>query len=86
MPNSKDDASEAQLKKLQRDKDGKKAMAEYQAASTATRTKTAKLKALRLARDAELAAVSVSNPAPENTGGGRPKVSAAAEPKIRGRS
>ncbi len=42
--------------KLQREQDGKKAMAEYEAAGIATRAKTEKLKALRLARDAELAA------------------------------
>jgi len=46
----------AQFKKTQREQDGKKAMAEYEADGIAMRAKTAKLKALRLAREAELAA------------------------------
>jgi hypothetical protein len=44
----------AQFKKLQHAADGKKAMAEYEAEGIATRAKTEKLRALRLARDAEL--------------------------------
>jgi hypothetical protein len=47
---SKDDAK-AQLKKLQRAEDGKKAMSEYEAEGVAMRAKTARLRALRLARD-----------------------------------
>jgi hypothetical protein len=39
----------------QRAEDGKKAMAEYEAAAIATRAKTEKLRALRLAREAEAA-------------------------------
>jgi hypothetical protein len=46
----------AQFKKAQREQDGKKAMAEYEAEGLALRAKTAKLRALRLARDAEQAA------------------------------
>lgn len=49
--------------KLQREQDGKKAMAEYEAAGIASRAKTAKLKAMRLARDAELAAAEAAAPA-----------------------
>jgi hypothetical protein len=41
-------------KKEQRERDGHKAMAEYEAEQRATREKTAKLRALRLARDAAL--------------------------------
>ena len=41
-------------KKEQRDRDGQKAMAEYEAEQRAVREKTAKLRALRLARDAAL--------------------------------
>lgn len=53
---SKIDTANAQFKKAQREQDGKKAMAEYEAAGIAMRAKTEKLRALRLARDAELAA------------------------------
>jgi hypothetical protein len=55
--------AEAQFKKGLREQDGKKAIAEYEAAGIAMRAKTAKLKALRLARDAELAAAVVAKPA-----------------------
>jgi len=47
--------SEAQLKKLQRAEDGRKAMAEYEAEQAAIRAKTERLRTLRLAREAELA-------------------------------
>jgi hypothetical protein len=43
---------EGQIAKAQRAADGKKAMAEYEAAAEAMRAKTEKLRALRLARDA----------------------------------
>jgi hypothetical protein len=49
---SKKDEAQEQFKKLQRVEDGKKAMAEYEAEAAATRVKTARLRALRLARDA----------------------------------
>ena len=52
---SKDDAQK-QFSKLQRAEDGKRAMAEYEAEAAAMRAKTAQLRALRLARDAEIAA------------------------------
>jgi hypothetical protein len=54
--NAKIATAEAQFKKAQHEQDGKKAMIEYEAVGIAMRAKTAKLKALRLARDAELAA------------------------------
>ena len=55
---SKKDQADAQFKKLQRAEDGKKAMSEYESELAAIRTKTARLRALRLARDAaELAVV-----------------------------
>ena len=47
--------SDAQLKKLQRAEDGRKAMAEYEAEQAAVRAKTERLRALRLAREAEQA-------------------------------
>jgi hypothetical protein len=59
--NSKKNAANVQFNKLQRAEDGKRAMVEYEAAAAANRAKTARLKALRLARDAEIAA----NPEPE---------------------
>jgi hypothetical protein len=60
--NSKIDTAEAQFKKAQREQDGKQATAEYEAMGIATRAKTAKLKALRLARDAELAVAADAKP------------------------
>lgn len=59
---SKTAVADAQFKKAQRDQDGKKAMAEYEAEGVAMRAKTAKLKALRLARDAEVAAADAASP------------------------
>ena len=54
--------ADAQFKKTQREQDGKKAMAEYEANGLAMRAKTAKLRELRLARDAEEAAAEAANP------------------------
>jgi hypothetical protein len=48
---SKTQRADAQFRKLQRAEDGKKAMSEYEAEGVAMRAKTAKLRALRLARD-----------------------------------
>lgn len=49
------DRAEAIFKKKEKQlREGQQAMAEYQAASAATREKTARLRALRLARDAGL--------------------------------
>jgi hypothetical protein len=50
--NSKKDEAHVQFKKVQRAEDGKKAMSEYEANAVATRAKTERLRALRLARDA----------------------------------
>ena len=49
--------------KLQRAEDGKKAMSEYETAAAALRAKTARLKALRLARDKEENTVAATAPA-----------------------
>ncbi len=46
----------AKFKKLQREEEAKKNLSEYEASEAAIRAKTARLKALRLARDASLAA------------------------------
>ncbi|MGA8616644.1 MAG: hypothetical protein WB760_34095 [Xanthobacteraceae bacterium] len=48
----KKDEAHAQLAKLQRANDAKTAAAEYEATAAATRAKTERLRALRLARDA----------------------------------
>jgi len=49
---SKIEAAQAGFNKLLRDQDGKKAMSEYETEAAAVRAKTARLKALRLERDA----------------------------------
>lgn len=50
---SKTDKANAEFRKLQRVEDGKKAMSEYEAERERVRANTARLRALRLARDAE---------------------------------
>lgn len=50
--NSKKDTANIQFQKLQRAEDGKKAMSEYEAAGVAARANMERLKALRLAREA----------------------------------
>jgi hypothetical protein len=51
--NSREHSANLQFMKLQRAEDGKKAMSEYETAAAALRAKTARLRALRLARDEE---------------------------------
>jgi hypothetical protein len=51
-------------KKEQQARDASKAMAEYQAAGNAVREKTARLKALRLAKEAADRDTAARNPAP----------------------
>lgn len=55
MSDSDKDTASAAFTATQRAEDGKKAMAEYEAAAIAIRAKTERLRALRLAREAELA-------------------------------
>ena len=50
---SKKDEATAQFAKMQRAEDGKKAMSDYQAEAAAVAAKTARLKAARLAKEAE---------------------------------
>jgi hypothetical protein len=69
--NSKRDGAQAQFAKLQRDNDAKKAMSDYEAAAAAMRAKTERLRALRLARDAELAATAAAAPAKKKTAKGK---------------
>ena len=68
MSDRKDDAQK-QFAKLQRAEDGKKAMAEYEAEAVALRAKTARLRALRMARDAEVAATAPPAPAKKKAAG-----------------
>jgi hypothetical protein len=49
---SSDNKASTELRKLQQAEEGKKAMLDYEAEAIATRAKTEKLRALRLARDA----------------------------------
>ncbi len=63
--NSEKDAAQAQLAKLQRANDAKQAVADYEAEAKAMRAKTERLRALRLARDAEQAAARPAAPAPK---------------------
>jgi hypothetical protein len=67
--NSKKDEAQSQFKKVQRAEDGKKAMSEYESERVAVLAKTARLKALRLARDAaEQAAPKVVAPVKKKAG------------------
>jgi hypothetical protein len=54
--------ADAQFRKLQRAEDGKKAMSEYEAEREAVRVKTERLRALRLAHEAELKAAAAAAP------------------------
>jgi len=60
--NSDKNAANSQFRKLRQAEDGKRAMLDYENAAAANRAKTARLRALRLARDAELAAAAAATP------------------------
>jgi hypothetical protein len=60
--NSKKNVAQAQFAKLQRATDAKQAMVEYEAEAVAMRARTAQLRALRLARDAEMAVAAAAAP------------------------
>lgn len=60
MADQRNDAASSQFKKLQRAADGKKAMSEYESEAAAIAAKTARLRAARLAKEAEEA----KNPPP----------------------
>ena len=62
--NSKMIQANSKFKKLQRHEEAKKNVAEHEASEAAIRAKTARLKALRLARDAALAAEKPVTPVP----------------------
>jgi hypothetical protein len=53
---AKTNAANKQFKKARQAEEGKRAMLDYENTATANRAKTARLRALRLARDAEEAA------------------------------
>lgn len=78
--------AQAQFAKLQRANEAKQAMVDYETEAMAMRAKTARLRALRLARDAELAAAAAAAaaaapaPAPKKTKAARkPKGTTAAK-------
>jgi len=59
---SKKTAANNQFRKLRQAEDGKRAMTEYENNAIASRAKTARLRALRLARDAQEAAAAAAAP------------------------
>jgi hypothetical protein len=77
--NSEKNLAQAQFAKLQRANDAKQAMADYEAEAVAMRAKTARLRALRLARDADLAAAEAAAPAAKKKAARKPKTAKAAK-------
>ena len=73
----KSDKASAEIRKMQQAEDGKKAMLDYEAQAAALRTKTEKLRALRLARDA------ATPPAPAKTKASAKKAPKASKAKPR---
>jgi hypothetical protein len=59
---SKKNVANNQFKKLRQAEEGKRAMLEYENTAAANRAKTVRLRALRLARDAEEAAAAAAAP------------------------
>lgn len=62
---AKTTAANKQFKKARQAEEGKRAMLDYESTAAANRAKTARLKALRLARDAEEQAAAEAAPPPE---------------------
>jgi hypothetical protein len=62
--NSNKNAANSQFRKLRQAEEGKRAMLDYENNAAANRAKTARLRALRLARDAEEAAAATLAPPP----------------------
>ena len=62
--NSNKTAANSQFRKLRQAEDGKRAMLDYENTAAANRAKTVRLRALRLARDAEEAADAALAPPP----------------------
>ncbi len=65
--NSNKNAANSQFRKLRQAEDGKRAMLDYENTAAAMRTKTTRLRALRLARDAEEAAAAAAAPPVKKT-------------------
>lgn len=62
---AKTNAANKEFRKARQAEEGRRAMLDYENAAAANRVKTAKLRALRLARDAEDAAALAAAPPPE---------------------
>jgi len=62
--NTNKNAANSQFRKLRQAEDGKRAMLDYENNAAANRAKTTRLRALRLARDAEEAAAAAAAPPP----------------------
>jgi hypothetical protein len=60
--NSHKTAANSQFRKLKHAEDGKRAMLDYENTAAAMRAKTTRLRALRMARDAEEAAAAAAAP------------------------
>ena len=60
--NANKNAANSQFRKLRQAEEGKRAMLDYENSAAAMRSKTARLRELRLARDAEEAAVAAAAP------------------------
>jgi hypothetical protein len=74
------DRAEANFKKEQRARDGAKAMAEYEAGIIATREKTARLRALRLAKEAADRKLEAEKEAPSEADKKKPSLRAPTTP------
>lgn len=64
LADDKKNAAHSQFRKLRQAEEGKRAMTEYENAAVAMRAKTERLRAQRLAHEAEEAAKLAANPAP----------------------
>jgi hypothetical protein len=62
--NSNKNAANSQFRKLRQAEEGKRAMLDYENSANAMRAKTTRLRALRLARDAQEAAAAAAAPPP----------------------
>ncbi len=62
--NANKTAANSQFRKLRQAEDGKRAMLDYENSAAAMRAKTARLRELRMARDAQEAAAAAANPPP----------------------
>jgi hypothetical protein len=75
--NTNKNAANSQFRKLRQAEDGKRAMLDYENNAAANRAKTTRLRALRLARDAEEAAAAAAAPPPVKKKAAKKKLPAA---------